>query len=330
MKVTHGVRACLLAAGLATGLALSAQAATLKFASEAPRSDTQFIAGEKFSELLKARTNGALDAKVYADSSLGNSTAAISGVRGGTIDIIVSGSGNYTGLVPLLGVLDIPFTFKDSAHAYRVLDGKTGQELLDKLGEFGMKGLAYWDNGWRELTNSRGPVRTPADVKGLKVRTTGSPAHIEAFKLLGANPVPMPLAELYTALEMKTVDAQEHPLGVLWSAKLYEVQKHLTLTNHAYSALIVVMNKAKFDALPPAHQQALIDSAREAGNLQRKLNNDNTRIIIDNVKKAGLTVVESIDPAPFLEATKPGRQTFFNKFGGENYIKAIDADRNGK
>ncbi|MEY2686350.1 MAG: hypothetical protein RL375_548 [Pseudomonadota bacterium] len=330
MKVTHLVRTCLLSASLAAGLALSAQAATLKFASEAPRGDTQFIAGEKFSELLKARTNGALDLKIFADSSLGNSTAAISGVRGGTIDIIVSGSGNYTGLVPLIGVFDIPFTFKDSAHAYRVLDGKTGQELLDKLGEFGMKGLAYWDNGWRELTNSRGPVRTPADVKGLKVRTTGSPAHIEAFKLLGANPVPMPLAELYTALEMKTVDAQEHPLGVLWSAKLYEVQKHLTLTNHAYSALIVVMNKAKFDALPAAHQQALIDSAREAGQLQRKLNNDNMRTIVDNVRKAGLTVVENVDPAPFLEATKPGRQTFFNKFGGENYMKAIDAERDAK
>jgi tripartite ATP-independent transporter DctP family solute receptor len=119
--------------------------------------------------------------------------------------------------------------FKDTDHAYRVLDGKIGQDVLDKLGEFGLKGLAYWDNGWRELTNNRNPVNKPEDVKGMKVRTTGSPAHIEAFKLLGANPVPMPLAELYTALEMKTVDAQEHPLGVLWSAKLYEVQKYLSL-----------------------------------------------------------------------------------------------------
>ena len=331
MKLKNALYASLLAAGLMTGVLGTAQAqTTLRFASEAPRSDTQFIAGERFNELLKAKTNGALEVKVFADSSLGKFDAALSGVRGGTIDIAVSGSGNFSGMVPLLGVFDIPFMFKDTAHAYRVLDGKTGQEMLDKLGEFGMKGLAYWDNGWRELTNNTRPVRTPADVKGLKIRTTGSPAHIEAFKLLGANPVPMPLAELFTALEMKTVDGQEHPLGVLWSAKLYEVQKHLSLTNHAYSALILVMNKVKFEALPAAQQKALIDAAREAGQYQRKLNNDNMAKIVADVKKGGMQVVDVVDPAPFVEATKPGRKTFTDKFGGENYIKDIDAVRDVK
>ena len=294
------------------------------------RSDTQFKAGQKFNELLKAKTKGALDLKVFPDSSLGKFDAAISGVRGGTIDMIVSGSGNYSGLVPLLGVLDIPFIFKDTAHAYRTLDGKIGQDLLDKMEAFDMKGLAYWDNGWRELTNNKHAVKTPADVKGLKVRTTGSPAHIEAFKLMGANPVPMPVAELYTALEMKTVDAQEHPLGVLWSAKLYEVQKHLSLTNHAYSPLIVVMNKKKFDSLSPENQKAIIEAAREAGQYQRQLNNDNMAKIVADVKKAGMQVIETVDPAPFLEVTKPGRKTFTDKFGGENIIKAIDALRDTK
>jgi len=327
MKLKKALFASLLAAGLIAGVTGPASAESLRFASEAPRSDTQSIAGQKFGELLKAKTNGALDIKIFADSSLGAFQAAITGVRGGSIDMAVSGSANFSGMVPLLGVFDIPFMFKDTAHAYRVLDGKIGQDMLDKLGEFGMKGLAFWDNGWRELTNNRGPVRTPADVKGMKIRTTGSPAHIEAFKLLGANPVPMPLAELYTALEMKTVDAQEHPLGVLWSAKLYEVQKHLSLTNHAYSALIVVMNKAKFDALPPEHQKALVESAREAAQLQRQLNNDNMAKIVADVKKAGMQVVESVDGGPFLEATKPGRETFVAKFGGADVIKAIDAVR---
>jgi tripartite ATP-independent transporter DctP family solute receptor len=331
MKLKNALFASLLAAGLMTGVMGTAQAqTTLRFASEAPRSDTQFIAGEKFNELLKAKSGGALDVKIFADSSLGAFQAALSGVRGGTIDIAVSGSGNFSGLVPLLGVFDIPFMFKDTAHAYRVLDGKVGQEMLDKLGEFGMKGLAFWDNGWRELTNNKHPVKTPADVKGLKIRTTGSPAHIEAFKLLGANPVPMPLAELFTALEMKTVDGQEHPLGVLWSAKLYEVQKHLSLTNHAYSALILVMNKAKYDALPPAQQKALVEAAREAGQYQRKLNNDNMAKIVADVKKAGMQVVDVVDPAPFVEATKPGRKTFTDKFGGANYITEIDAVRDVK
>lgn len=330
MKMKSSLIASLLAVGVFAASIAGAHAETLRFASEAPRTDTQSVAAEKMSELLKAKTNGALDLKIFADSSLGNAQAAISGVRGGTIDIVVSGSNNYSGLVPLLGLFDIPFMFRDTAHAYRVLDGKIGQDMLDRLEPFGMKGLAFWDNGWRELTNSKHPVKTPADVKGLKVRTTGSPAHIEAFKLLGANPVPMPLSELYTALEMKTVDSQEHPLGVLWSAKLYEVQKHLSLTNHAYSALILVMNKAKFDSLPPAHQTALLEAAREAAQLQRKLNNDNMAKVIADVKKAGMQVVEQVDPQPFVDATRPGRDTFTTKFGGADIIKQIDAARDTK
>lgn len=330
MKLKKNLFASLLALGLLAGTVATAHAETLRFASEAPRTDSQSVAAARFSELLKTKTNGALDLKVFADSSLGNSQAAISGVRGGTIDMAVSGSANYGGLAPLLGVLDIPFMFKDTAHAYRVLDGKVGQDMLDKLDAFGMKGLAFWDNGWREMTNSKHPIKTPADVKGLKVRTTPAPAHIEAFKLLGANPVPMPLAELYTALEMKTVDSQEHPLGVLWSAKLYEVQKYLSLTNHAYSALILSMNKAKYDALPPAHQKALVESAREAGQYQRQLNNDNMAKIVADLKKAGMQVVEQVDGGPFLEATKPGRETFVAKFGGADVIKAIDATRDAK
>ena len=330
MKLNTLLVRALAAAGLAVAVLGTAHADTLRFASEAPRTDTQFIAGERFNELLKAKTNNALDIKTFPDSTLGAFQASISGVRGGTVDMAVSGSANFSGLVPLLSIFDIPFMFKDTAHAYRVLDGKVGQEMLDKLGEFGLKGLAFWDNGWRELTNNKLPVHKASDVKGLKVRTTGSPAHIEAFKLLGANPVPMPLAELYTALEMKTVDAQEHPLGVLWSAKLYEVQKYLSLTNHAYSALIVVMNKAKYDSLPPAQQKALVESAREAGMYQRKLNNDNMAKIVADVKKAGMQVVENVDGASFLEATRPGRKTFTDKFGGENYIKEIDAVRDVK
>lgn len=332
MKLKSGLVAALMGAGLLLGVAVSAQAQTqvLKFASEAARSDPQTAGGEKMAELLKAKTNGALDVKVFSDSSLGNAQAAISSARSGTIDIVISGSSNYTGIVPLLGVFDIPFIFKDTAHAYRVLDGKIGQEIMDKLGEFGLKGLAYWDTGWRELTNSRGPVHTPADVKGLKVRTNGSPAHNETWKLLGANPVPMPIGELYTALEMKTVDAQEQSLGLLYSGKFYEVQKHLSLTNHAYSALLVAMNKAKFDALSPANQKAVIEAAREAGTYQRKLNNDNVAKIIADVKKAGLQVVENVDSAQFFETAKPVRSMFTSKYGGENYIKAIDAERDAK
>ncbi len=327
MKLKSVLVSSLVSAGLLLAAAPAPAQMVLRFASEAARSDPQTAGGEKMSELLKAKTRGAMEVKVFSDSVLGHAQAAISSARAGTIDIVVSGSSNFTGIVPLLGVFDIPFIFKDTAHAYRVLDGKIGQEIMDKLPEFGLKGLAYWDTGWRELTNSRGPVRTPADVKGLKVRTNGSPAHNETWKLLGANPVPMPIGELYTALEMKTVDAQEQSLGLLYSGKFYEVQKHLSLTHHAYSAILVAMNKAKFDALSPQHQKAVLEAAREAGAYQRQLNNDNVAKILAEVRKAGLQVIDKVDAAPFFETTKPVRQMFTSKYGGEEYIKAIDAVR---
>jgi tripartite ATP-independent transporter DctP family solute receptor len=328
MTKQHGLFKTLALAGVLAGVLGVAQAQTsFRFSSEAPRSDTQFQAATRMNEVLKAKTNGALDLKIFTDSSLGTFQAAIAGVRGGTIDLAISGSGIFTGLEPLIGIFDIPYIFKDTAHAYKVLDGEIGQQMLDKLAPLGLKGLAYWDNGWRQMTNSKHPITSPADVKGLKMRTTGSPAHIEAFKELGANPVPMPIAELYTALEMKTVDAQEHPLGVFYSSKFFEVQKHVSLTYHAYSALILVMNKAKFDALPAAQQKAVVEAAREAGQYQRKLNNDNIAGIVDTLKKGGTLVVEKVDNAPFTEATKGVRAQFVGKFGGADVIKAIDAQR---
>jgi tripartite ATP-independent transporter DctP family solute receptor len=298
-----------------------------RFASESPRSDTQSIAAERMAEVLKQKSGGKLDLKIFADSQLGTFQAAIAGVRGGTIDMAVSGSGNFTGLVPLIGILDLPYLFAGTDHAYKVLDGPVGQSLLAKLEPLGMKGLAFWDNGWRQMTNSKHPIKTPADVKGLKMRTTGSPAHIEAFKELGANPVPMPIAELYTALEMKTVDAQEHPIGVFYSSKFFEVQKHVSLTYHAYSALILVMSKAKFDALSPELQKAVLEAAREGAQYQRKLNNENIAKIAADLKSKGIAVVEKVDNGPFTEATKNVKSAFVAKFGGADVIQAIDAQR---
>lgn len=329
MKFQQGLFKSLVLAGVIAGAIGVAQAQTsFRFASEAPRADTQFQAATRMAEVLRAKTNGALDLKIFTDSQLGTFQAAIAGVRGGTIDMAVSGSGNFTGLEPLIGTFDIPYLFKDSAHAYKVLDGQVGQQILAKLEPLGLKGLAFWDNGWRQMTNSKHPITKPADVKGLKMRTTGSPAHIEAFKELGANPVPMPIAELYTALEMKTVDAQEHPLGVFYSSKFYEVQKNVSLTYHAYSALVLVMNKAKFDSLSPAHQQAVREAALEGARYQRQLNADNIAGIVKDLKSKGIQVVEKVDNGPFEVATKNVRTTFANKFAGSaDVMKAIDAQR---
>jgi tripartite ATP-independent transporter DctP family solute receptor len=277
---------------------------------------TQHLAATRFAELVSERTNGAVEIKVYSNSTLGPGQQALNLMRGGSIEIIQSGSTTFNGLVGETAALEMPFVFESSEHAYRVLDGKVGQSLLDKLDPFGIKGLAFLENGWREVTNNRHPVRSAEDIAGLKIRTTPNPYHIQAFELLGANPVPLAYAELYNALETGAVDAQEHPLPVLWAAKFYEVQDHLTLTNHAYSPLILAMNKPKFESLPAEYQTILVEAARDVANYQRDLNAKQVAEIIAGVKEAGVEVIEQVDTTPFRQIVEePLRQAFAEKYG---------------
>lgn len=304
--------------------AADANTTTFRFGYEGPRSDTQHTAAKKFNELLQEKTDKSIKLSLFPDSTLGNAQTMIAAVRGGTVDLEMSSSSNFTGLVPELNVIDIPFIFKDREHAYKVLDGEIGQKLLAQLEAHGMKGLAFWEVGFRGFTNSKHPVTKPADIKGLKVRTNQNPMYIKAFTILGANPVPMPLAELYTALETKAVDAQEHPIGIVWSSKLYEVQKYFSPTNHGYTPLLVVMNKAKFDALAPEHQKAVTEAAVEAGKYQRQLNADNEQEIIEKMKKAGVEFIEKIDTEPFKAAVEGETRKAFIDKNGDGLIKAID------
>jgi tripartite ATP-independent transporter DctP family solute receptor len=304
--------------GSAAMLAGTAYAAeyNLKLAHEVAVESTQHLAATRFVELVRERTNGAVEIKVYANSTLGPGQQALNLMRGGSIEIIQSGSTTFNGLVGETAALEMPFVFESSEHAYRVLDGKVGQSLLDKLDPFGIKGLAFLENGWREVTNNRHPVRSAEDIAGLKIRTTPNPYHIQAFELLGANPVPLAYAELYNALETGAVDAQEHPLPVLWAAKFYEVQDHLTLTNHAYSPLILAMNKPKFESLPAEYQTILVEAARDVANYQRDLNAKQVAEIIAGVKEAGVEVIEQVDTTPFRQIVEePLRQAFAEKYG---------------
>ena len=189
-----------------------------------------------------------------------------------------------------------------------------------------MKGLAYLENGWRVFTNNRRPVRTPADMKGLKVRTTPNPYHLQAFQLLGTNPSPLPIAELYSALETRAFDAQEHPLPVLWGAKFYEVQKFATLTNHAYSPIIVVMNKTVFDGMPANYQKILVDSAREAAQYQRELNAQNESQILAGLKKAGMQV-DQVDMTPFRAIVYDAVRKQYAEKNGPELLNAIEAEK---
>lgn len=288
---------------------------------------TQHTAALKFAELVKERTKGAVELNVFPGSSLGSDQQMINLTRGGSVDIVFSGSTNFNGIVPQTAALELPYIFRDSSHAYKVLDGKVGQSLLDELGKHNLKGLAYFENGWRALTNNKRPVLTPADASGLKVRSTPNPYHLQALRLLGMNPSPLPISELYTALETRAFDAQEHPIAVLWSSKFYEVQKFLTLTNHAYSPIVAAMNKAKFERMPPEFQKIMVDSAHEAAVYQRDLNMRQERTVIEGLKKAGMQVIEQPDLAPFRKIVYEPVLAAYAEKHGTDLTTEIEAEK---
>ena len=324
MKISRLLVACLIAA---TSSAAFAAKFNLKMGHAVNTTDGQHAAAMKLAELVKQRTNGDVEITIFPSNQLGNDGAMINGVRGGTIDIVSSGASNYNGLVANTAALELPFVFRNAQHAYHVLDGDIGTGVLNELAPHNMKGLAYWENGWRAFTNNKRPVTKPDDLKGLKIRSTPNPYHIQAFKLLGMNPSPMPIAELYTALETGTFDAQEHPINVTWSSKFYEVQKHLTVSNHVYSPLVVAMNKAKFDSLPPNYQKILVDAAREAAKYQRDLNAQNASKVVADLKKAGMQVVENVDMAPFQKIVSAEIAKTFSEKNGPALLKAIESTK---
>ncbi|RCW76324.1 TRAP transporter substrate-binding protein [Pseudorhodoferax soli] len=321
-KIVRLVLACVAAACLPAG-ALAAKY-NLKLGHAVNTTDGQHAAAVKMAELVKQRSNGEVEITVFPSSTLGTDAAMISGARGGAIDIVSSGASNYNGIVPATAAFELPFVFRNAQHAYAVLDGPIGTKVLDDFGAQRLKGLAYWENGWRAFTNGKRPVRTPEDLKGLKIRSTPNPYHIQAFKLLGMNPSPLAIAELYSALETGAFDAQEHPINVTLSNKFYEVQKYLTVSNHIYSPLILVMNKARFDSLPPEYQNVVVEAAREASRYQRELNASNAGKWVDELRKAGMQVVDKVDMAPFQKiVSEPIARTFSEKLGPD-LLKAIE------
>ncbi|GIX08808.1 TRAP transporter substrate-binding protein [Elioraea sp.] len=307
----------LLGAALSAAVALAASAqTTLRFAHTQPTGDTHHLAAVRMAELVAQATGGALRISIHPAGELGNDPAILEGVRLGTIDIGQTGNPFYTRFEPKLNALDIPFLFASHEHVYRVVDGEVGRGLLAELEKHRMKGLAFWEIGFRKITNSRRPIVTPADLQGLKIRTTPNPAHVEAFRLWGANPTPMAFTEVYLALETRAVDGQENPLNIIRSNRFHEVQRHLSFTDHAYTVSIVSMNLARFRALPEAQQKALVDAAREAAIYQRRLNREQEGQDLAAIKAAGVEVVERVDTEAFRRlALEPVKAAYVAQHG---------------
>lgn len=288
----------LLAAALAApwiGGTARAQATRLRFAHPHPESDSWHKAALMFAEEVRQKSGGALTVQVISGGAAGSDPTTINAARGGTLDIVLTGNPFFTGLAPKLNVLDLPFLFRDRTHVARVLDGPVGEELKKELEPANLAVLGFWDIGFRNLTNSRRAVSGPADIRGLKIRTTPNPAHIKAFQLLGATPAPMPFTELFTALETRAVDGQENPTTLILNARFYEVQRHLALTRHAYTAGILAMSSQRLAALPAAQQEIVRGVAAAITPRQRQMNEDGEGPAVADLKAKGMAVVEQPD-----------------------------------
>ncbi len=262
----------------------------------------QNVCAEKFKELLESRSPR-YEVKIYHSASLGTETEILQQIQLNTVQMGIITSGPFDVFLPEARVIDYPFLFSSYEQVDSVLDGKPGKMLLKRLERVGFKGLAFSENGFRHLTNNKHPVHSAKDVKGLKIRVMESVLHKELWRLLGANPTPMGWP-IYTELQQGTIDAQENPLWVIWTYKLYEVQKYLTLTHHVYSAHIDVANLKWFNSLPSEDQKLIQQCMIEAAHYQRKWNRSNEADFLKKLKKAGMIVDEHPDLDSFREKVK--------------------------
>lgn len=277
------------------------------------------LGAKKFAELIKEKSDGKMKVMVFASGTLGGDAQVISSVQGGTVDMTLVTPGLLSGIEKGFGLYGLPFLFKNSAEVDAVLDGPAGQNLLTRLEPHGLVGLGYWDHGFRHITNSKHPVNTLEDIKGLKLRLQQIPTAIESFKAMGANVVPLSFTELYTAMETRTVDGQENPLAAIETSKFYEVQKYLSLTGHFYDPLVAIFSKRTWDKLNDTERELVRSAALEAQAYERKVSRDMDVSSREALVKLGMQVNE-VAPAEIERMsaqTRPAVEKLVAEYGPE-------------
>ncbi|MDB5742364.1 MAG: dicarboxylate transporter, DctP subunit [Polaromonas sp.] len=265
---------------------------TIKFATQNPKGHPIVTGMEKFAEIVTAKSGGKIKVNLFPGGVLGGDAPNVSALQGGTLEMVSMNSGILASQVKEFAIYDFPFQFANAKEADAVVDGPFGKMMHDKLQEKGIVGLAYFELGFRNMTNSKRPITKVEDFAGLKIRVIPNPINLDWVKALDANPTPMAFPEVYGALESKALDGQENPLNVILANKFAEVQKHLALTNHVYNPQSVIMSKKFWDTLSGAEKKIVTDAAAEATKFQRQASRDAAGSTLDQLKKAGMQVTE--------------------------------------
>jgi tripartite ATP-independent transporter DctP family solute receptor len=310
----------------AMGMA-SAQVKTIKFANQNTAGHPIVQGMEKFKEIVEKNSAGKLKVNIFAGGTLGSDQANVSAIQGGSLEMASMNSGIFASQVKDFGVFDFPFMFATTKEADAVVDGPFGKKMHAKLEEKGLIGLAYYELGFRHLTNGKRPINKVSDIEGLKLRVIPNPINVDWVKALGANPTPLPFPELYAALEQGAVDGQENPIPTINSAKLYEVQKNLTLTGHQYNPQSVVISKKFWDALNAAEKKIVADAAIESAKFQRETARALEASLLANLKKNGMQVTQLSDSEMSILRDKMRPVTA--KYGvvvGQDLVKELQAE----
>ena len=297
MRRTWTFVALLVVVALA-GDALAQQPAkyVLRFSSPNSKEHAWGRAAEKFKQLVAEGTRGQVEVQIYHSNSLGATRESLEMVRLGTVDFVLCGVAHLSRFVPEMGTLVLPYLWKDTETMFRALDGQMGQIIEPLLLEKGFKDVGWWDNGFRNVSNNKRPIKAPEDLKGLKLRTLPTKVHIAFFRALGVSPVPMDWAEVYPALQQGVVDGQENPPGIVFFEKLPEVQKYYSLTQHVNEAGNVLMSAASWGKLPADVQTAIMAAARQTTAWERAENQRDNEDILKKLSATGMQVNTVAEP----------------------------------
>jgi tripartite ATP-independent transporter DctP family solute receptor len=303
------------------------QAQEFKFATQNPKGHPIVSGMEKFAEIVAAKSGGKIKVNLFPGGALGGDQANVSALQGGTLEIVSLNSGILASQAKEFGIYDFPFMFASPKEADAVVDGPFGKMMHQKLEAKGIVGLAYWELGFRQITNSRRPINKIDDIAGLKLRVIPNAINVDWVKALGANPTPLAFPEVYAALDQKAIDGQENPLTVINANKFYEVQKHVALTNHQYNPQSVIFSKKVWDSLPEGNRTILADAALEAAKFQRQASREAAGAALDNLKKNGMQVTElsGAELAKFRDKMNPVVAKHSEVVGADT-VKALEAE----
>ncbi|MBA9027416.1 MULTISPECIES: TRAP transporter substrate-binding protein [Bacillaceae] len=299
---------------------------TLRISMGVNEESPSYAGAVKFKEIVESKTDD-FNIEIYHSSQLADDRGAIEMLQLGTLEMVIPSTSPVVNFIPEFGVFDLPFTITNEETADKVLDGPFGDKMLGLLAAQDLVGLAWWENGFRNLTNSKHPVETVEDLKGLKIRTMENEIHLDLWKSLGANPTPMAFGELFVSLQQGVIDGQENPYASIYQSKFYEVQKYVSDTNHVYTPFLLLLSKKVWDELTPEQQVILKEAGVEAGKYNRQVNREDNAESLEKLKET-LTFSE-ISPEElerFKQLAQPTIEKYKDKIGAgivDEYMKEI-------